>query len=300
MTERPRGPDAPEAEAARLRRVEPDPPHLAPREAEALAQSVRPLGGSARGATLAALLILVAFVVGLVRPWDLLVDTSTPARPLPQASGAAGPGTPPPDGTGDAGPIASAAGTAPTCGYPQAWRSAVLQTWAGRHARVWPAADVATSAAGPQDPSIPFNVIAGEDFTALGWCAPVSGVERPPVRAQGRLFRVAADGAATEVGYRRLEPPAPSSLGELWVPEGSAASAGTEWPPGRYVIQLAASDGTWERWLGIELRAVSASSEPAPDGPSPTPSALPSSSRPASAPPGDGPPSPSAGPQQTD
>lgn len=288
MTERPGGP------------VDPDAPFLAPREEEALAQAVRPVAGRRRGATIAAVLIVLAFVVGLVRPWDFLGDVAGPFGPLPRASGAVAVGTAAPDGTGDAGvpgPLGSGigAGTAPTCGYPQAWRSAVIQRWSGRRARVWTAVDVG-QARSADDPAIPFNVIAGDDFAAIGWCAPVSGDDRPPASARGRLYRIVEGGVAEELAYRRLEPPAPTSLGELWVPDTGAGSTPLAWPPGRYVIELATPDGSWSRWLGLELRMAPVS----PTGPPVTRSPLPTPSGPAPGSAGAASPDPTPGPGQSD
>jgi hypothetical protein len=253
---------------------------LAPREEEALAQAVRPVGPRGRGATVAAVLIVLAFVVGLVRPWDFLAGVSARRGPASDGPAAVARGNPTPgeaseDPGGPLGSVDDAAETAPTCGYPQSWRSATLQLWAGHRARVWSAAEAAV-AARPDDPSIEFNVVAGEDFTAIGWCAPVSGPDRPPVSARGSLFRIDEDGTASQQSYARLEPPAATSLGELWVPAGQGASAAPAWPVGRYVIGLATADGSWSRWLGLELRSVP--SEPARPAVSPVPSASPGAS----------------------
>ena len=270
MTERPRGP------------VDPDSPVLAPREERALAEAVRPVAARGRGAPIAAVLIVLAFVVGLVRPWDFLGKAAPPGQPA--GSGAVAAATPAPGETtdpGDQGPVPTGTAKAPTCGYPMGWRSATLQRWGGQRARVWSAVEVVGRATGPGDPSIPFNVVAGDDFTAIGWCAPVAGDERPPAVVPGRLFGYGAAGAIAELPYRRLEPPAPSALGELWVPVVAAPGAsgtGPAWPAGRYVIELATPDGTWARWLGIELRAVPTASDLVTGGPS----SVPSSSRPAS------------------
>ena len=280
MTERPRGP------------VDPDSPVLAPREEQALEEAVRPVAARGRGATVATVLIVLAFVVGLVRPWDFLGGGDGPRPTAPGAIAAAT--SPPADSAvpGVEAPIPSGTAAAPTCGYPMGWRSATLQRWAGQRARVWSAVDV-VQATGPEDPSIPFNVVAGEDFTAIGWCAPVAGDERPPVGAQGGLYGIDAAGTAHELPHQRLEPPAPSALGELWIP-GNAGSPPSAWAPGRYVIELATPDGSWARWLGLELRdAPAVATEP-----SATPSAVPGPSDQASRSPG--PSSPEPGPSQTD
>src|SRR4051794_31507089 len=110
MTERPGRP------------ADPDAAVLAPREEAALAESVRPVGGRGRGASLAALLIVVAFVVGVVRPWDYLpTGGSGRSRPVPDGSFAAVGDT---SGVGDVGTdpdaaVSSGIAPAPTCGYPR-------------------------------------------------------------------------------------------------------------------------------------------------------------------------------------
>ena len=119
---------------------------------------------------------------------------------------------------------------------------------------MWTAIDV-TEASGPTDPAIPFQIVAGDDFTAIGWCAPVEGDERPPVSATGRLFVLDADGTATELPYARIEPGVPSALGELWAPAAHGTSTEAAWPVGRYVIELQTASQSWRRWLGLDLRS---------------------------------------------
>jgi hypothetical protein len=262
MTERPGRPD------------DPDDPNFAPHEEAALAGAMRPVAGRGRGVTIAAVLIVTAFTIGVLRPWDWLLPgaASGPGGTGPDASSAvlsrATPTLPP-----GATPEPTARAPFPTCGYPESWRSATLQRWAGQRARVWTAVSVAP-ASRPDDPAVPFQVIAGEDFRAIGWCAPVSGEERPPSGAIARLYRI-EDGVAVETPHVRLEPPASTALGELWGPVTTQTGATATWPLGRYVIELLTPDGTWSRYLGLELRSAI---EPATPAPPPTPTALPTPS----------------------
>ena len=99
-------------------------------------------------------------------------------------------------------------------------------------------------------PSIPFNPVASDTVEAIGWCAPVTGPDRPPLTAEATLFRL-VDGVASEVAVDRLEPAARDALGELWLPQGQAGGRRPLWAPGRYVIRLAAPSGGYERYLGI-------------------------------------------------
>jgi len=230
-----------------------------PGEQPAFVESVRPVGSRGRSATITGALLLTAFVLGLVRPWDWLEGATSPATPgvPPGTSAAVGAPTssPAPSSTPEPGSDTAAA---EACAYPQSWRSATLQRWAGREAQVWTAVDAVT-ATGPSDAAIPFQVVGGDEFRAIGWCAPVLGDERPPLDARGRLFRLDAAGAV-EIGFRRIAPGAPNALGELWAPEASPPEF---WPAGRYVIEIATPSGTWARWLGLELREVGVS-QPSP------------------------------------
>lgn len=241
-----------------------------------------------RGPLLAVVLVVAAFAVGLVRPWDWLATSAPGARADPSAAadgsgaGRAGPGAG--EASSDAGPSADDGSSADpaaegspstTCASPLGWRAATIESWSGRQAHVWTAAD-AVAASGPADPGIPFRPIVAETVSAIGWCAPVVGGERPPLAATATLFRV-RDGAAVAIPYDRLEPSAPNALGELIVPPAPATGSRPPWAPGRYVIRLAAPGGSYVRYLGMEvMRALPASTgaDPA-TSPSASPTAAP-------------------------
>lgn len=225
------------------------------------------------GPALVAILVVAAFLAGVIRPWDWLAPgpASPGSGPAGTSDGAAsrpgaGPGAP---AAGDgvlgtrAAPDAPTPATPPaverTCASPQSWRLAAIQDWGGRVARVWAAAE-AVPADGPEDPRIPFTTIASTGVTAIGWCAPVSGPERPPLAATGTLFRLDA-GGPRQLSYDRLEPAVPHALGELWMPLPQSVGRRPPWPPGRYVIRLAAPSGTFERYLGVEVVRVERESE---------------------------------------
>jgi hypothetical protein len=222
------------------------------------------------GPALVAAVVAGAFVLGLVRPWDWLAGggasgggpAGTVLRPEEPLDGV------PADGGGAGGGATAPSGDpaqAATCGYPAGWRTAAISFWAGARARIWTAA-VAVPAAGPGDPSIPFHPIASDRVEAIGWCAPVSGPERPPLAAEATLFRV-RDGVVTQVPVMRLEPAAPDALGELWAPPPPVAGRPALWSPGRYVIRLAVPSGRYARYLGLEVGL------PEPPSPTPEPSA---------------------------
>jgi hypothetical protein len=220
-----------------------------------------------RGPTIAAALVVGAFLVGLVRPWDWLTGgvVSTPAPPA-TAEGGGATLAPSAGAGGDPAPIIGA----PTCGYPTSWRTSTIQLWAGARARVWTAAET-VPAVGATDPSIPFNLVASEAVEAIGWCAPVSGPDRPPLAAEATLFRL-VNGVATEVAVDRLEPAAGDALGELWLPPREPGRPRPLWAPGRYVIRLAAPSGGYERYLGLEVGLPGTTPSAAPEA-EPKPSA---------------------------
>jgi hypothetical protein len=256
--------------------------HLAPHERELLDAAVVPLGRGGRGPAIVTGLVLAAFLLGLLRPWDLVA---------PSAVGSAGPtgsrapaaavasevdGTPASTGTPPVAvtppPVSVPAGV-PTCGDPMSWRSATIETWVGRLARVWSAVNVVT-ATGPDDPTIPFGPVVGPPVTAIGWCASIAEADRPPLDAVGALFRVTG-GVATQIPFVRLEPAEPDPMGQLLIPLPSAGGQTPPWSAGRYVIRLGTPNGSWVRYIGLEVEAPAGSvgASPVPS-PSVTPSAV--------------------------
>ena len=265
---------------------EADEARLAPAEQARIDGSiVRVSRGRGGGPFIVAALVALAFLVGLVRPWDWLAGNAgagvapgglsadgpagTDSRGDPRAGGEPVNGGGGADGNGaEAGGTRPAPYQAPTCGYPTSWRTAAISFWAGARARIWTAAE-AVAAAGPGDPSIPVHAIASDRVEAIGWCAPVSGPERPPLTATATLFRL-RDGVVTEVPVDRLEPAGPDALGELWVPPAQTVGRRPPWAPGRYVIRLATPAGTYARYLGLEVGSAGApSAAPAPSASGP-------------------------------
>jgi hypothetical protein len=265
-----------------------DDARLGPREQARIDDAVVTVSRRGRGPVLVAALVVAAFLAGLVRPWDWVGGARDGA-----ADGAADPGgrpgtivAPSPPGQADGATGPASAYQSPTCAYPSSWRTASLQLWAGREARVWSAAE-ATPADGPVDPAIVFHPLASDVVEAIGWCAPVTGPERPPLAAAGTLFRLEG-GVAVEVPVDRLEPAAASALGELWVPPAEPDGRRLPWPEGRYVIRLATASGGYERYLGLEVGVPVRGAAPSPSSsPVPSPSSSPAAAES---------PSPSAGP----
>jgi len=262
-------------------------PVLAPRERALIDEAVAPVGSRGRGPVLVAGLVVAAFILGLLRPWDLLGPASGGDGTRAAAAPVAGVGNGSPPGGSSAGTAGSSSGVgssssagspggeaaslSPTCAYPLTWRTATIESWSGRRAHVWKAAEV-VPATGPDDPSIPFEPIMAETITAIGWCAPVEGPERPPIAATATLYRL-HDGVATLEPYERLEPAGPDALGELLVPPAAGAADRPVWQPGRYVIELRSASGGYVRYLGLELGDHVVRPTPSASSVSPSPSA---------------------------
>ena len=190
-------------------------PEPAREEAASPVQSARS-AGRARGAADRRVLLVAAFVVGVVRPWDLAGPAPRPG-PAARAPARLGRGVAPgtrrradasaPDGP--AGAHWPSAGS--TCGYPSGWRAATLQRWAGRERpiRSWIAVDPVAPAARPDDPAIPFAAVADRTVLAIGYCAPVDGEQRPPSAVDVEVCRAGGRAPRRLEGLvRRLEPPA--------------------------------------------------------------------------------------------
>jgi hypothetical protein len=238
------------------------PAGLAPREEQQLEESVRVVGRTGRGPVIVGVLVAAAFLLGLARPWDLLnapaPDRGDAAAPDVAIASPAGDSSPGAEDFATPGVLAVAPTRPPTpparaltCAFPSEWRSASIEDWSARPARVWRAAEV-VEASGPDDPTIAFEPIVAATITAIGWCAPVDGPDRPPLGLTASLFRL-RDGVAIPVPYDRLEPAQPDALGELWTPVVLGVGNRPPWPFGRYVIELRSGSGSYVRYLGIEL-----------------------------------------------
>ncbi len=231
-------------------------------------------------------LILGVLLIAIVKPWDLGLTGHGAASPSPaaasQPAAVVSPGepatTPVPTPTGD-----PYAGLWITCGSPSGWRAATVQQWAGRSApiRSWIAIEP-VEATGPLDPAIPFAPVATDVVTALGYCSPLTDAERPPEGARAAVWAVNED-VARPLAADPLEPTTPNALGGLWRPAPDVAAVidgFVAWPPGRYVLEVRATAGTFDRWLGIEIEDLGNRLDGEPAG-SPAASAAPSASEPA-------------------
>ena len=142
--------------------------------------------------------------------------------------------------------------------------------WADQVVRSWILTD-AVEATGPSDPEIRFVVVAAQQVLAIGYCPSYHDDTRP----HDRLTIYRLDPAVTTVITTPVRVPrdADAAQNELFAPlttpgpSGQAPSV-TGWVSGRYVIRIDGPDG-YRRWLGVEVRLISAGM------PSPSPSPAP-------------------------
>jgi hypothetical protein len=145
---------------------------------------------------LGAAAILLAVLI--LKPWT--GGTAEPTRFLALAS--LGPATATPIPTEDR----TADGLAvPICLGTGAWRVASLETWQTQDVRVWRAIDPIADATGPLDPQIPSVPIVAIQLTALGWCAPAYGPDKPVGPATVTAWTL-DDGAALPLQLRQVRP----------------------------------------------------------------------------------------------
>ncbi|HEX5013375.1 MAG TPA: hypothetical protein VFV72_04375 [Candidatus Limnocylindrales bacterium] len=201
-----------------------------------------------RSAATTMALIGVLLIVAVVKPWG--DDGAGPgsigrATPSPRPADGA-PRTPAPPDAADR--------LAEVCLNPSGWRIIATERWDDDAIRSWRAVEAST-ASNPLDPDISFTRVAAEAVPVVGYCAPISGPDRPPEDARGSVFSV-ADGTSSRLRVTRLAPIDDVAGGAAWLGFGRGASGGAAsptWPLGRYAIRVGTSDGRYERWLGIEI-----------------------------------------------
>jgi hypothetical protein len=194
---------------------------------------------------LVAAVVLVAFY----KPWDSgsplpPVSAYLPALQTPEVSPSPRPST-------ELDVVAS------FCLEPSGWRVYSSERWGGQGVRSWTALAPITSAIGPTDPRIPVVPVVSQSVLAIGFCAPVSGSDKPPTDASDRVYRLTEIKIAGVKTTRadllapvRVAPVArPSYLGAAYAPP-----AGTSWPNGLYIVRVEGS--AYARWFGIQVETL--------------------------------------------
>ena len=212
--------------------------------------------GGGRGLTLPAMVVAIALVLAIFKPWG----TAQPQTSNEPATGVAVTSEPShaPAPTPESDVTTAARENERMCASPSGWRLSTLQMWAGRTRpiRSWAVVEP-VEASGPTDKRIPIIPVAADRITAIGYCAPESGSDLPPADARAELYSLDAAGAHLLSGVR-IEPRKETSMGILWAPNPRGGRrdplARRSWPDGVYVIHISTPGGYFDRWLGGELR----------------------------------------------
>lgn len=153
------------------------------------------------------------------------------------------------------------------CQDPLGWRVYSREQWTDSAVRVWRRLEPADRASGPLDPTLPV-VEVGPDVSAVGYCSPWTGIERPPDGASVTAWWIDRQGAnpiARPLELRSVAPSAPNVLGVLYGPANApgARPAGpvAHWSPGRFVFVVGGTDFT--RWWAVDVLPGSLARVPA-------------------------------------
>jgi len=228
--------------------------------------------GSSRVLPVATFLVGIFLGAALVKPWDLLLPA--PALPPRVAEG--------PVASSTAGPTPSPSPSPPPaeCAFAGGWRvfalgqsdplggdgstgtaepSANTASLAdiGNPLRRWLEVEPLATAAGPDDPRIPFVTIVSDRTSGIGYCPPPDGTDGPPAGARFVAWTLDTAGSAAELPLR------PATLGptttiqvEVFIGAERPAGSTERWPAGRYIFAVEASEpGRYGRWFGVEIRS---------------------------------------------
>jgi hypothetical protein len=190
---------------------------------------------------------VLALAIAVIKPWaPEPTEVSPGGEAVPsQAQSHAGPTPPPTVPPNSAGPL-----VALFCLDPASWRIATIERWRDQTIRVWRAIEPASVAADPADARIPVFPIVSEGVTALGWCAPVVGADRPDGPATVDVWRLTAAGPVVIRTRNASAADVESSFGGLYRPPGAAAAG--VWADGTYVFRHRERTGR-ERWFAVEV-----------------------------------------------
>jgi hypothetical protein len=189
-------------------------------------------------------------VVAVAKPWpspEFAAPPSFTAVPVVEAGRATRPPEP--------------ESLANECPDPLGWRVYSHAVWTDEHVRTWHLVEPVVTADGPLDAAIPI-VEVGTGTTALGYCSPWTGLERPPANASVLAWQIVEDATgrrAAPLALQSIAPAEPSVLGALYRPPTASAAIATPgtkesadnrlWTPGRLVFDIEA--GGWHRWWSV-------------------------------------------------
>jgi hypothetical protein len=197
---------------------------------------------------------VLAVAIAFVKPWETEPAPSPTGGAVAEgrANASAAVGTAPSQVQtllpGSAGPL-----VAKFCLDPGSWRIATVERWRDQTIRVWRAIEPVDAASGPEDARIPIFPVVSEGITELGWCAPVTGPQRPVGHATIDAWRQTLSGWVAIRTTSTRPTGIGSSFGGLYAPPENADSEAPElWPDGDYVFRYREPTGR-ERWFGVEV-----------------------------------------------
>lgn len=211
--------------------------------------------------------IAIVLVVAIVKPWGAADDGGIPIRTARPIRTEAPVRTPAPT------PDVARQRVAALCLEPNGWRLYATERWSDRGVRSWKSIEPVAAADGPDDPRIPMFLEASRTVLTLGYCAPVTGPDRPPSPTTTTIYRLATP-AGTPADERswdiiepaRVEPVAgPSTLGGAWAPprtDVGGASPSVQprgWASGTYVFRIAGGSSggdPYARWFGVVVEVT--------------------------------------------
>ena len=125
-------------------------------------------------------LVVVAVAITVIKPWGS--DTGRPSaadRPAAVTGSAASAATAEIPAGPSPTPDPGRALAAEMCLEPSGWRMFATERWSDRLIRSWVLVEPLVGASGPDDPRIPFIDESSMAVLNLGYCAPISGPDRP-------------------------------------------------------------------------------------------------------------------------
>lgn len=196
---------------------------------------------------------VVLLALSIIRPWG---SDPAPVLPADRSTTTVGPvvqDTPPPGG-GSGVTIADTARAEPSVGPgqiacpPTGWHVVSFDQLAADWTVRTSTPAIPVLAHGPADPAIGELALESPAVVALGLCGPVARTAATPAPAWATATRIVAAWRRTGTGADavRLEAtdgPPEAGLARLYRLPGSP-SASSAWPPGHFILQLAATDDT--------------------------------------------------------
>jgi hypothetical protein len=237
-------------------------PEIAPDVAPEPTLSVVPVASRGGDRRIAGALwaVAVLIVVAIVKPWGVGAPQGEAPRPHPPVTPA--PVTPAPTADLSADGLAN-----PICLGTGGWRIASLETWETQDVRVWRAIEPVPEATGPLDPRIPSVPIVAVVLTAVGWCAPAFGPERPVGPTSVTAWTV-VDGHATELTLRQVQPASGTTpIAALYVPLTRCPEPGicvpllpepvpARWWAGRIVFRFVDAGAGRDAWFAADVKIL--------------------------------------------